>query len=49
MNEITKIAEPNAIIVLTHYISVLIIIIDNYKQLRSTVLSRDSLSQQFAA
>jgi len=39
INEIAKIAELNVIIILIHYVSALIIIIKDHKQLKLTMLS----------
>jgi len=34
-----KIIKSNIIIILTHYVSTLVVMIENYKQLKLTVLS----------
>jgi len=47
VNEITKIIKSNAIIILMHYALTSVVIIENYKQLKLTVLSQKDLSQQF--
>ncbi len=47
VNEATKIIKLNAIIILIHYVLISVVIIENYKQLKSTVLSQKDLSQQF--
>jgi len=38
MNKATKIIKSDAIIILMHYVLTLIVIIENHKQLKSTVL-----------
>ena len=48
MNEAIKILKPDVIIVFTHYALTSVIMIKDYKQLKSTVLSRDDSNQQFA-
>ena len=47
MNETAKITESDAVIALTHYISASLVMIDNHKQLKSTVLNQCNSSQQF--
>jgi len=47
MNEMIKIIKLNTIIILMHYASASIVMIENHKQLKSTVLSQKNLSQQF--
>jgi len=47
VNEVTKIIKLNAIIILMHYALTLIVIIEDHKQLKSTILSQRDLSQQF--
>ena len=49
MNEIMKIIKSDAIIILMYYVLTSVIMIENHKQLKSTVLSQKDLSQQFAA
>jgi len=39
MNKVMKIIKSNIIIILTHYVSTLVVMIENYKQLKLTVLS----------
>jgi len=47
INEVTKIIKSDTIIILTYYVLTSIIIIENHKQLKSTILSQRDLSQQF--
>jgi len=47
VNKVVKIIKSNAIIILMHYVFTSIVIIENHKQLKSTVLSQKDLSQQF--
>jgi len=49
MNEVTKIIKPNVIITLTHYASASVVMIEDHKQLKPTVLSCEGLSEQFVA
>jgi len=49
MNEVTKIIKPDAIITLMHYAPASVIMIEDHKQLKSTVLSCGGSSEQFAA
>ena len=49
MNEATKIIESNAIIILTHYAPASVVMIEDHKQLKPTVLSQGGSSQQFVA
>ena len=49
INETAKITESDAVIVLTYYASASLVMIDNHKQLKLTVLSQCDLSQQFTA
>ena len=49
INETAKITESDAVIALTHYASASLVMIDNHKQLKLTVLSQCDLSQQFTA
>ena len=49
INETAKITESDAVIALTHYASASLVMIDNHKQLKLTVLSQHSSSQQFTA
>jgi len=49
MNKAAKIIEPNAIITLTHYAPTSVVMIEDHKQLKSTVLSQRDSSQQFVA
>jgi len=49
MNEVTKIIESNVIIILTHYAPASVVMIEDHKQLKPTVLSQKGLSQQFVA
>ena len=49
INEAAKITESDAVIALTHYAPASLVMIDNHKQLKLTVLSQCDLSQQFAA
>ena len=47
INETAKITESDAVIALTHYASASLVMIDNHKQLKLTVLNQHNLSQQF--
>ncbi len=47
VNEVMKIIKSDAIIILMHYVLTSIVIIEDHKQLKSTVLSQKDLSQQF--
>ena len=47
INETVKITESDAVIALTHYASASLVMINNHKQLKLTVLSQCDLSQQF--
>ena len=47
VNEVTKIIKSETIIILMHYVLTSIIMIEDHKQLKSTVLSQKDLSQQF--
>ena len=47
MNETAKVTESDAVIALTHYASASLVMIDNHKQLKLTVLSQCDSSQQF--
>jgi len=49
MDEATKIIEPDAIIILMHYAPASVVMIEDHKQLKPTVLSQKGSSQQFAA
>jgi len=49
MNEAAKIIEPNVIIILTHYAPASVVMIEDHKQLKSTVLNCRDSSKQFAA
>ena len=49
MNEVTKIIEPDVIITLMHYAPASVVMIEDHKQLKPTVLSHRGLSEQFAA
>ena len=49
INETVKITESDTVIALTHYTSASLVMIDNHKQLKLTVLSQCDLSQQFTA
>jgi len=49
MNEAAKIIEPDAIIILTHYAPASVVMIEDHKQLKPTVLSCKGSSEQFAA
>ena len=46
MNKATKIIKSDAIIILMHYVLTLIVMIEDHRQLKSTVLSQKDLSQQ---
>ena len=47
INETAKITESDTVIALTHYASASLVMIDNHKQLKLTVLNQCDLSQQF--
>jgi len=47
MNKAAKIIKSNTIIILTHYALTSVVMIEDYKQLKSTVLSQRNLNQQF--
>ena len=49
INETVKITESDAVIALTHYASASLVMIDNHKQLKLTVLNQCDLNQQFTA
>ena len=49
IDETAKITESDTVIALTHYASASLVMIDNHKQLKLTVLSQCDLSQQFTA
>ncbi len=49
MNEATKIIKSDAIITLMHYAPASVVMIEDHKQLKPTVLSQKGSSQQFAA
>jgi len=49
VNEVIKIIKLNAIIILMHYVLTSVVMIEDHKQLKSTVLSQKDLSQQFVA
>ena len=49
MNKVMKIIKSDTIIILMHYALTSVVIIENYKQLKLTVLSQRDLSQQFVA
>ena len=49
MNEAAKIIEPDAIITLMHYASASVVMIEDHKQLKPTVLSCEGSSKQFVA
>ena len=49
INETVKITESDTVIALTHYASASLVMIDNHKQLKLTVLNQCNLSQQFTA
>jgi len=49
MNEAVKIIEPDAIITLAHYAPASVVMIEDHKQLKPTVLSHKGSSEQFAA
>jgi len=48
MNEAAKIIESDAIIILMHYAPASVVMIEDHKQLKSTVLSYEDSSEQFA-
>jgi len=47
MNKVTKIIESDVIIILMHYASASVVMIEDHKQLKSTVLSHRGSSEQF--
>jgi len=49
MNEVTKIIKSDAIITLMHYASASVVMIEDHKQLKPTVLSCRGSSEQFIA
>ena len=49
MNEAAKIIESDAIITLAYYAPASVVMIDDHKQLKPTVLSHRGSSEQFAA
>jgi len=49
MNEVVKIIESDVIITLVHYALASVVMIEDHKQLKSTVLSHEGSSEQFAA
>jgi len=49
MNEAVKIIESDAIIILMHYAPASVVMIEDHKQLKPTVLSCEGSSEQFAA
>jgi len=49
MDKAAKIIEPNAIITLTHYAPASVVMIEDHKQLKPTVLSCEGSSEQFVA
>jgi len=49
MNKVAKIIESDAIITLMHYAPASVVMIEDYKQLKPTVLSQKGSSQQFVA
>jgi hypothetical protein len=48
MNEVTKIIKSDAIITLMHYAPASVVMIEDHKQLKPTVLSHEGSSEQFA-
>jgi len=49
MNEATKIIKSDVIIILMHYAPASVVMIEDHKQLKPTVLSCRGSSEQFAA
>ena len=49
INETAKVTESDAVIALTHYASASLVMIDNHKQLKLTVLNQCDSNQQFTA
>jgi len=47
VNKVMKIIKSNTIIILMHYALTSVVMIENYKQLKSTILSQKDLNQQF--
>jgi len=47
MNEAAKIIKSDAIIILMHYAPASVVMIEDHKQLKSTVLSHEGSSEQF--
>jgi len=47
INKVTKIIKSDTIIILMHYVLTSVVIIEDHKQLKSTVLSQKDLNQQF--
>jgi len=47
MNEATKIIKSDVIIILMHYAPASVVMIEDHKQLKLTVLSCGGLSEQF--
>jgi len=45
VNKVMKIIESNVIIILTHYAFTLVVMIEDHKQLKLTVLSQKDLNQ----
>jgi len=45
VNEVTKIIKSDVIIILIHYVLTSVVIIEDHKQLKSTVLSQKDLNQ----
>ena len=49
MNKVMKIIKSDTIIILMLYALTSVVMIEDYRQLKSTILSQKNLSQQFAA
>jgi len=49
MNKAAKIIESDVIIILMHYAFASVVMIEDHKQLKPTVLSHEGSSEQFAA
>jgi len=47
MNKVMKIIKSNVIIILIHYVLTSVVMIEDHKQLKLTVLSQKDLNQQF--